>query len=427
MCMPFGQEQIKQICLVHLDPNRNFSGFNCPPYARYSLASGAQSDTANEQNSILATIPSPPDVAPAPVRPQAPISVDEPASVQFSFASPVAAEISPSRSSNSSCAPVEQRLNQRLDVEYSFAKPQNSDQDVVHHEVPPSQSRFNGVRDERRKRQREFSHRTKTGCLTCRRRKKKCDEAKPECGNCIKGNHVCDEYAPLPKIYASWADSHCTPISNVTQPPHSRAPGADGYQRNHDHRPYDQELSSERDRAATACWRFNKLTCPPTNGVSTVERGRLFFEIIQPTESFLSPNIGCVGLQVAVETPFTCSYGYNISIGNNVSIGRACTMDDAGKIQVGDNCVIGPNVSMYTVEASTDVKHLRDGRRPQVAKGITIHSDCWIDGSVVITPGRVIGKGSIISAGSVVTQDVPPFTVVVGNPASVLCFLEVLI
>ncbi|PMB67558.1 putative acetyltransferase [Beauveria bassiana] len=111
-------------------------------------------------------------------------------------------------------------------------------------------------------------------------------------------------------------------------------------------------------------------------------------------------------------------------------------MDDAGKIQVGDSCVIGPNVSMYTVEASTDVKHLRDGRRPQVAKGITIHSDCWIDGSVVITPGRVIGKGSIISAGSVVTetlsiseeelfffflQDVPPFTVVVGNPARVLC------
>ncbi|KAM3552016.1 hypothetical protein MY1884_007421 [Beauveria asiatica] len=115
-------------------------------------------------------------------------------------------------------------------------------------------------------------------------------------------------------------------------------------------------------------------------------------------------------------------------------------MDDAGKIQVGDNCVIGPTVSMYTVEASTDVKHLRDGRRPQVAKGITIHSDCWIDGIVVITPGRVIGKGSIISAGSVVTQmrfsdsfhlgggiiltlspGRAPFTVVVGNPARVLC------
>ncbi|KAM3448662.1 hypothetical protein NHJ6243_010083 [Beauveria neobassiana] len=92
-------------------------------------------------------------------------------------------------------------------------------------------------------------------------------------------------------------------------------------------------------------------------------------------------------------------------------------MDDAGKIQVGDSCVIGPNVSMYTIEASTDVKHLRDGRRPQVAKGITIDSECWIDGSVVSTPGRVIGKGSIISAGSAVTEDVPPFTVVVGNPA----------
>ncbi|KAM3553200.1 hypothetical protein ARSEF4850_007025, partial [Beauveria asiatica] len=97
-------------------------------------------------------------------------------------------------------------------------------------------------------------------------------------------------------------------------------------------------------------------------------------------------------------------------------------MDDAGKIQVGDSCVIGPNVSMYTVEASTDVKHLRDGRRPQVAKGITIHSDCWIDGSVVITPGRTLSI-SEEELFLLLFQDVPPFTVVVGNPARVCVVL----
>lgn len=46
-----------------------------------------------------------------------------------------------------------------------------------------------------------FSNRTKTGCLTCRRRKKKCDEAKPECNNCIRGGFVCEGYS-LKSVFA---------------------------------------------------------------------------------------------------------------------------------------------------------------------------------------------------------------------------------
>lgn len=175
---------------------------------------------------------------------------------------------------------------------------------------------------------------------------------------------------------------------------------------------YDPELSMERDRAATACWRFNTLTYPPTNGVSTEERARLFLEIVQPRDASPFPadeassrsNVGRVGRHVAVESPFHCDYGYNISIGNNVVIGKGCTMNDAGKIQIGDNTIIGPNVSMYTIELSTDPKHRQGGQGAQLGKGIIIDSDCWIGGGVIIMPGKVIGKGSTVGAGSVVTK-----------------------
>ncbi|KAJ4143654.1 hypothetical protein NW765_000802 [Fusarium oxysporum] len=55
-----------------------------------------------------------------------------------------------------------------------------------------------------------------------------------------------------------------------------------------------------------------------------------------------------------------------------------------------------------------------------MGKPITIEQDCWIGGGAIILPGRTIGKGSTVGAGSIVTKDVPPFTIVAGNPARVL-------
>jgi acetyltransferase-like isoleucine patch superfamily enzyme len=219
--------------------------------------------------------------------------------------------------------------------------------------------------------------------------------------------------------------------------------------------PFDKELCLERERCAAACWRFNNLTTPPTNGVSAEERARLFLEILQPRDPIpMSPteaspvrNVGRVGRHVTVETPFTCDYGYNISIGNNVGIGRNCTIIDVCEVKIGDNCAIGPNVSIFTSTLPVDPKRRQGGQGPQSGKGITIEENCWIAGGAMILAGRTIGKGSTVGAGSVVTkvccccccccspplgralsdqelttsmQDVPPFTVVAGNPARVL-------
>lgn len=176
--------------------------------------------------------------------------------------------------------------------------------------------------------------------------------------------------------------------------------------------PFDKELCLERERCAAACWRFNNLTTPPTNGVSPDERARLFLEILQPrdpvrvspTEASPVTNVGRVGRHVAVETPFTCDYGYNISIGHHVVIGRNCTINDVCEVKIGDNCVIGPNVSVFTTSLPIDPKKRQGGQGPQFGRGITIEQDCWIGGGAIILPGRTIGKGSTVGAGSIVTK-----------------------
>lgn len=174
--------------------------------------------------------------------------------------------------------------------------------------------------------------------------------------------------------------------------------------------PFDKELVLERERCNGACWRFNSST-NPNNGVSPEERARLFRDILQPREHVLSPTlaspitpIGRVGENVVVEAPFTCDYGYNISIGQDVAIGKNCTILDTCEVRIGDRCNIGPNVNIYTATLPVDPKRRLGSRGPSLGRKITIDSDCWIGGGVTILPGRTIGKGATVGAGSIVTR-----------------------
>jgi acetyltransferase-like isoleucine patch superfamily enzyme len=207
--------------------------------------------------------------------------------------------------------------------------------------------------------------------------------------------------------------------------------------------PFDRELVLERERCNAACWRFNSST-NPNNGVSQEERARQFRDILQPKELInISPTLaspispsGYVGNNVVVEAPFTCDYGYNIHIGQDVANGKNCTILDTCDVKIGDRCIIGPNVQIYTTTLPIDPKRRLGSKGPNMGKPIVIEEDCWIGGGVIILPGRTIKRGSTVGAGSIVTrvrvyafvfrdskltynQDVPPFTVVCGNPARV--------
>ena len=80
--------------------------------------------------------------------------------------------------------------------------------------------------------------------------------------------------------------------------------------------------------------------------------------------------------------------------------------------------MFGPFVSIFAATHETEVQSRREAI--EFAKGVTIGDDCWIGGNVTIMPGVTIGKGVTIGAGSVVTKDIPDFTVAIGSPAKVV-------
>lgn len=112
--------------------------------------------------------------------------------------------------------------------------------------------------------------------------------------------------------------------------------------------------------------------------------------------------------------PFYTTGGDNIRVGRNVFINQNCTMYDLGGIDIADDVMIGPNVSLITSGHPLDPAQ----RRACVtAKPIVIEKNVWIAASATIIGGVTVGENSVVAAGSVVTRDVPTNTLVAGNPA----------
>lgn len=116
--------------------------------------------------------------------------------------------------------------------------------------------------------------------------------------------------------------------------------------------------------------------------------------------------------------PFYCDYGNHISVGNNVFINYNCTLLDVGKITIGDNCMLAPNVAIYTAGHPLHPDSRNSGY--EYGMDVTIGNHVWIGGSVVITPGVRIGDCCVIGAGSVVTKDIPAWSLAAGNPCRVI-------
>lgn len=112
-------------------------------------------------------------------------------------------------------------------------------------------------------------------------------------------------------------------------------------------------------------------------------------------------------------------------LGANVFVNWNSTWIDTCPITVGARTLIGPNCCFYTGTHPLDPTVRNGTRGPETGKPINIGEDCWLGGNVIVLPGVVIGKGSTVGAGSVVTKDVEPYTCVAGNPARVIRKIEV--
>jgi acetyltransferase-like isoleucine patch superfamily enzyme len=132
---------------------------------------------------------------------------------------------------------------------------------------------------------------------------------------------------------------------------------------------------------------------------------------------------GCdIGTRVSVHGRLTLTgeggIAARLHVGERTIIGPHVVFGLDGDITIGRNVAIGPYVKLYTAAHSVGFGSRR--MRPAVkAKPIVVEDGVWIAMDSLILPGVTLGRGSVISAGSVVTQDVPPNTLVSGNPAVV--------
>lgn len=150
----------------------------------------------------------------------------------------------------------------------------------------------------------------------------------------------------------------------------------------------------------------------------TASLNRLTFNDADEVRALFSDLIGRkVDDSFVLAPPFYTTGGLDIRVGRNVFINQNCTFYDLGGLDIGDDVMIGPNVSLITSSHPIEPSQRRNG---VIAKPIVIGKNVWIAAGATIIGGVTVGENSVVAAGSVVTRDVPPNTLVGGNPARVI-------
>ncbi|MFD5826535.1 DapH/DapD/GlmU-related protein [Lentzea sp. NPDC060358] len=112
--------------------------------------------------------------------------------------------------------------------------------------------------------------------------------------------------------------------------------------------------------------------------------------------------------------PVYCDHGVNIRVGRNVFVNQGCRFNDVGGIEIGDDVMMGPAVSLISSGHPLEP----DGRRCGVtAAPIRLGRNVWIGASALVMQGVTVGEDAVVAAGAVVTRDVPARTLVAGVPA----------
>lgn len=162
----------------------------------------------------------------------------------------------------------------------------------------------------------------------------------------------------------------------------------------------DDGLFDEQKKCRKLLQKLNFMDRSDFSALSEVTK-----ELLGKDDAFINP-------------PFYCDYGTNIEVGENFFANYNCSLIDVAKIKIGDNCMMAPNVAIYT--AGHPVHPLTRNSDYEFGKEVTIGDNVWLGGNTVICPGVHIGSNSVIGAGSVVTKDIPDWSVAAGNPCKVI-------
>ncbi len=166
----------------------------------------------------------------------------------------------------------------------------------------------------------------------------------------------------------------------------------------------DPDLAADSARAAELTARYNAE-------LDRAVRRDLLIELL-----------GSVGGGTTVRSEFRCDYGYQISIGAYCFVNWGGVFLDVGRITLGDHVQIGPNVQLLTATHPLEAGPRREGWEGSAP--ITLGDNVWLGGGVIVLPGVTIGADTVVGAGAVVTRDLPPGVLAVGNPARVVRDLQ---
>ncbi|MGV0168184.1 sugar O-acetyltransferase [Furfurilactobacillus sp. WILCCON 0119] len=166
---------------------------------------------------------------------------------------------------------------------------------------------------------------------------------------------------------------------------------------------YDHDLVARRAAAREQVERFNALG--ETNPAASA--------------AIIKGLFGASGPKCSVHATFRCDYGSNIYIGDDFFANYDCVMLDVAPIRIGQHCLLGPHVQLYSVNHPEDPLLRRNGAKG-IGKPITLGDDVWVGGGAIICPGVTLGNNVIVGAGSVVTHSFGDNVVIGGNPARVL-------
>ena len=166
--------------------------------------------------------------------------------------------------------------------------------------------------------------------------------------------------------------------------------------------PESAAMSANVKRAMAITARLNRLTFNDADEIRA-----LFSELIgkEVDKSFL------------LIPPFYTAGRNEIRIGRNVFVNQNCTFYDLGGLDIADDVMIAPNVSIITAGHPLEPSQRRAAT---IGRRIVIERNVWIATGATIVGGVTVGENSVVAAGSVVTKDVPPNTLVGGNPARVI-------
>lgn len=143
-----------------------------------------------------------------------------------------------------------------------------------------------------------------------------------------------------------------------------------------------------------------------------------FFNLIK--SNYLRIQGAKIGKNITFYPGIKINPARNISLGNNVDLAWGVIITTGGSVEIGERCLIGYRSQILSANHVIPPNKERIFSAGHSLAKIIIENDVWIGANCIITAGVCIGEGAVVAAGSVVTKNVPPFTIVGGVPAKII-------